>query len=71
MGSWTIENLPMIKAIDIHDPTHPTMIDHHPTPGLARGVLAENGNIYIADDDGGLYVMQLTDKVYFLPLTFR
>ena len=60
-----------IKAIDIHDPAHPALIDWKPTPGLARGIAAENGNVYIADDDGGLYVMKLTDKVYFLPLTFH
>jgi hypothetical protein len=60
-----------IKAIDIHDPTHPTLIDWRGTPGLARGLAVEQEKILIADNDGGFYVMKLTDKVYFMPPTFH
>jgi hypothetical protein len=60
-----------VKVIDIRNPRHPVLVERKPTPGLARGIAAEQGKVYIADDDGGFYELQSTDKVYFLPLFYR
>jgi hypothetical protein len=60
-----------VWAVDVSDPGHPFLVAAAETPGLAMGIAVSDGNLYIADDDCGVTVMRLTDKVYFLPLTFR
>lgn len=47
-----------VVAIDLTDPAHPRLADVTITPGLAWGIYATGSNVYVADMDGGLNVLQ-------------
>jgi hypothetical protein len=44
----------LIKVLDITNPSTPIILQNYLSPGMALGVIAENGRLYVADHDAFL-----------------
>jgi hypothetical protein len=47
-----------LRVIDVSRPRHPVEIGNYDTPGWALDVAADGTNVYVADFDGGLYILR-------------
>lgn len=50
-----------VRVIDVSQPSTPTQITFHRTPGLASDVAVNGPHVYVADGAGGLLILRLTD----------
>ncbi len=41
--------------VDVSDPANPVIVADHPTRGYSRGVVVDNGHVYLADEPKGLH----------------
>ena len=60
-----------IFVFDISNPTNPVKVGAYDTPGSAQDVTVVGNNIYVADGEGGLVILQVRDlpKLYLPMLT--
>jgi hypothetical protein len=49
-----------VAVIDVADHAAPRLVGEYTLPGRARGLLAAGDLLYVADQEGGLYVLRLT-----------
>jgi hypothetical protein len=49
-----------VAIIDVVDPAAPRLVGEYTLPGRARALLATDDLLYVADREGGLYVLRLT-----------
>jgi len=48
-----------VYAVDLDDPANPRLVGHADTPGSARRVAVVGDEIYVADEAGGLIVLEV------------
>lgn len=62
-----------LLVIDVANPAAPVGVGFYDTPGSARGVFEAGGIVFVADGDGGLYLLRFTggDRRLYLPLVVR
>ncbi|NJL33485.1 MAG: hypothetical protein HC893_06070, partial [Chloroflexaceae bacterium] len=48
-----------VQAIDVSQPRAPAIRGSYNTPGVAHAVAISGERLYVADDDGGVQVLQL------------
>lgn len=58
-------------VVDVSDPTRPSLVGTHGTPGYAQGVAAEGNHVYVGDFEGGLVILRYLEHQLRLPLIFR
>jgi len=49
-----------LRVVDVSTPQAPREVGFYDTPGSARDVIVRGGNVYVADQDGGLFLLQLS-----------
>jgi hypothetical protein len=59
-----------LRILDISDPATPDEVGFYDTPGDAQGVATAGDLAYVADTNGGLFILTRAKRVY-LPMLMR
>ncbi|HEX8684816.1 MAG TPA: hypothetical protein VF707_21035, partial [Ardenticatenaceae bacterium] len=60
-----------VRVYDVSDPSQPRPVDFFSTPGMPRHITVHDGLIYLADDQGGVFVFRFAPLHYqYLPFSF-
>ena len=51
-----------LRVVDISDPANPREVGYYDTPGHAGRLAVAGKLIYLADQDGGLYILAFTGE---------
>lgn len=60
--AYVVENLDGIRVIDVSDPENPLEVGYYDTPGYALDVHVDGRYAYVADGNGGLWIMEYTGE---------
>lgn len=56
--AYVVDELFSLRVFDASDPTSPSLVDTYPLPGDGHGIAVSNGNVFVAEESGGLYVLR-------------
>jgi hypothetical protein len=59
--SWEAYFLSTVEIVDFADPANPVLRAYYDTPGYAQAVAVEGNVAYVADADGGLLTLDVSD----------
>ncbi len=61
IAGWELDFLSTVELVDFTDPAHPVLRDFFDTPGYVQGIAVTDRNAFVADDEVGLIILDISD----------